>query len=322
MAVLGTRFGALTIEAEELGPLGVELVQCPGLSNEAILDVAAGAVAILAGSPPRFGREVLARLTGCRAIVRYGVGVETIDLEAAARHGIVVANVPDYCAEEVATHTMALALACDRRLLPAQRLTATGRWELAPLRPLTSTEAQVLGLVGFGRIGQAVARKARAFGFTLLVYDPYAAAATLDAVGAARVELPELLRRSDIVCLHTPLTPTTHHLIDAAALALMKPTASLVNTSRGGLVDETALAAALREGRIAAAALDVLEQEPPPAGHPLLQEERALVTPHMAWYTEQATERMRRLACHEVARVLRGEAVLHPVVPSARLTEP
>jgi D-3-phosphoglycerate dehydrogenase len=313
VAVLGTRFGALDIEAAELAGLGVELVQDPGASADAIVAAAGDAVAILAGSPPRFGRDVLSRLPNTKAIVRYGVGVETIDLAAAAEFGIVVANVPDYCAEEVATHTMALVLACVRRLLPAHRLATGGRWELGPLRPLFSSEEQTMGLIGLGRIGLATARKARAFGYQILVADPYATDEALAQVNAERVEVADLLRRSDVVSLHAPLLPSTHHLVNAAALATMKPSAVLVNTSRGGLIDEAALEQALRSGTIAAAGLDVMEREPVPGDHPLLQVEQAIITPHMAWYTEQSTVRMRQYASREVARVLRGEPVLHQI---------
>ncbi len=314
VAVLGTRFGTLDIEATELVGLNVAFVQAAGGSAEAILEAAGDASVILAGSPPKFPRELLLRLPMLKAIVRYGVGVETIDLAAARELGIVVVNVPDYCAEEVATHTMALILACCRKLPQAQRLVSAGRWELAPLRPLFSSEEQTLGMVGFGRIGLATARKARAFGFRILVADPYAQPDRLAAVGATAVELPQLLRESDVVSLHAPLTPQTHHIIGAAALAQMKSTALLVNTSRGGLIDELALEAALRSGKLAAAALDVLEQEPMAANHPLLQVEQAIITPHTAWYTEQSTVRMRQYASREVARLLRGEAPLHPVV--------
>ena len=229
--------------------------------------------------------------------------------------GILVANVPEYCVEEVATHTLALILACVRKLLPGYRDAVAGRWQVAGVRPMFSTENQVLGLSGLGRIGQAVARKARVFGFQILVFDPYVSAEKADELGVTLVELNALLSRSDVVSLHSPDTPETHHMINMATLNRMKPTAFLVNASRGGLVDESALLEALNEGRIAGAALDVLESEPVPADHPLLKSERCLVTPHMAWYTEQSIERMRRLASREVARVLGGQLPMNLVNP-------
>ncbi len=307
VAVLGTRFGEPDIEAEELAPFAIELVTGAATSAADLLATARGATAILAGSPPRFGREVLAQLPDCRVIVRYGVGIETIDLEAATEKGVIVANVPDYCTEEVASHTVALILACVRKLLPSHRAATAGQWQVAAVRPLFSTEDQTAGIVGMGRIGQAVARKLRPFGFDLLAFDPYADPETLQELGVTAVTLSQLLARADVVSLNAPLNPDTHHLLDADALALMKPTAFLVNTSRGGLIDENALLAALDQDRIAGAALDVMEDEPVPVDNPLLQSDRVLVTPHTAWYTVQSTERMRRLASQEVARVLRGE---------------
>ncbi len=322
VAVLGTRFGPADLEAEELAGLEVMLVPGSGATPDELVQAAAGAAVILAGAPPKFSRAVLERLPDCRAIVRYGVGTETIDLAAATERGIMVVNVPDYCTEEVATHTLALILACERRLLAAGAGVVQGQWQISHLRPLFSTEQQTLGILGFGRIGQAVARKAAAFGFTILVHDPVASEAALASQPVRPVGLDELLARSDVLSLNAPLTPGTYHVIDAAALARMKPTAFLVNTARGGLVDEAALAEALRAGRLAGAALDVLETEPPPPDHPLLGAERCLLTPHMAWYSEQAAERMRRLAAREVARVLRGEPPLNLVNPAVLASTP
>lgn len=315
IAVLGTRFGAPTIEAEELSDFDVEFVLGAAATADALVQDAGDAIAILAGSGPKFTREVLNRLPACRAIVRYGVGTETVDLQAATQAGILVANVPDYCTEEVATHTLALILACERKLLQAQRATAGGQWQIAGVRPLFSTEDQVLGIVGFGRIGQAVARKAQPFGFEILVFDPFVTADMAAERGVTLVDLAALLSHSDVVSLNAPLTDDTYHLINAATIEHMKPTAFVVNTSRGDLIDEAALLDALNRGRLAGAALDVFEIEPVPGDHPLLHSERCLVTPHMAWYTEQASERMRRLASREVARVLRGEPPHHLVNP-------
>lgn len=318
IAILGTRFGVPDIENAELSPYHVEIVLGEAADAEALVGTAAGAVAILAGAPPRFNREVLSELPACRAIVRYGVGIETIDLGAATEMGIQVANVPDYCTEEVATHTVALVLACVRKLLPAHRAVTRGQWQVSVVRPLFSTEQQTAGVIGFGNIGQAVARKLRPFGFNLLVFDPYVKEETLRQHHATAVELPELLSRSDVISLNAPLTEETKHLINADAIDAMKPTAFIVNTSRGGLIDENALADALREEKIAGAALDVMEKEPVPADHPLLQSERTLVTPHTAWYTVQSTIRMRQLASQEVARILRGEWPVHLVNPDVK----
>ena len=314
VAVLGARW-SLEIEHEELDELNVELVQHLGTTSEDIVENAREAVAILAGSPPRFDREVLSKLPSLKIIARYGVGVDKIDVPAATELGVMVTNLPDVFAEEVATHTMALILATMRKIVQSHHLAVSGRWEVAPIKPLFSTEDQVLGIVGLGNIGQALVRKARGFGFEMLVYDPYISPELLDQFDIPRVELEELLVRSDIVALTAPHTKETHHMINAAALQKMKPTALLVNTSRGSLIDEEALEEALEKGWIAGAGLDVMEGEPVEAGRSILSSDKLTVTPHTAWYTEQAMERMRRQACQEVARVLRGEMPTHLVNP-------
>ena len=307
IAILGTRFGEPMIEQSELAEFSPELILDSAGNAEQLVSAAQGAVAILAGAPPKFTRDVLQQLPECRCIVRYGVGIESIDLEAATENGIIVANVPDYATEEVATHAVSLALAWVRKLFPAHQAIMGGTWQVAIVRPLFSTENQTAGIIGFGKIGQAVARKLRPFGFDLLVHDPYATPGALQEHGARSVELSELLEQSDVISLNAPLTEGTRHLINADTLKQMKSTAFLVNTSRGGLIDEVALAAALENEEIAGAALDVLEQEPITPDHPLLKSDRVILTPHMAWYTVQAAARMRELACQEVARILRGE---------------
>ncbi|OGO16746.1 MAG: hypothetical protein A2Z14_13975 [Chloroflexi bacterium RBG_16_48_8] len=314
VAVLGARW-SLEIETEELSEFDVELVQNLGTTAEDIVNTAKEAVAILAGSPPKFDREVLSQLPALKVIARYGVGVDKIDVPAAAELGILVTNLPDVFTEEVATHTVALILATMRKIVQSHQLAVSGRWEVAPLKPFFSTEDQVLGLVGLGNIGQAVARKAQGFGFKMLVYDPYLSPNALAQFDIDIVGLDELLLRSDVVALTAPHTDETHHMINADALKRMKPSALLVNTSRGSLVDEAALEEALEKGWIAGAGLDVMENEPVEAGRPILNSDKLTLTPHTAWYTEQAMERMRRQACQEVARVLRGERPKNPVNP-------
>jgi D-3-phosphoglycerate dehydrogenase len=314
VAVLGARW-TLEVETEELSGLNVELVQDMGTSSEEIVACAKDAIAILAGSPPKFTRDVLSQLPSLKVIARYGVGVDKIDIQAASELGITVTNLPDVFAEEVATHTVALVLGVMRKLVESHHLVKSGRWEVGPLKPMFSTEDQVLGIVGLGNIGQAVARKAQAFGFEMLIYDPYLSPEVLAKFNAESVDLETLLTRSDIVALTAPHTEETHHLINEAALKKMKSTAFVVNTSRGGLIDESALGKGLAEGWIAGAGLDVMENEPVEAERQLLQSEKLIVTPHTAWYTEQAMIRMRRLACQEVARVLKGESPIHVVNP-------
>jgi D-3-phosphoglycerate dehydrogenase len=314
VAVLGARW-SLEIEADELAGLGVELVQDLGTTADDIVNTAREAVAILAGSPPKFDREVLSRLPSLKVIARYGVGVDKIDVSAATDLGIMVTNLPDVFSEEVATHTLALILATMRKIVQSHQLAVSGRWEVAPLKPFFSTENQVLGIVGLGNIGQAVARKAQSFGFEMLVYDPYLSPEVLAQFDIIQVDLQELLVRSDIIALTAPHTDETHHMINTAALKKMKPSALLVNTSRGSLIDEAALEEALENGWIAGAGLDVMENEPVKADRTILKSDKLTVTPHTAWYTEQAMERMRRQACQEVARVLRGERPKNLVKP-------
>lgn len=306
VAILGTRFGSPDLEAQELASLNVDFVLSLGKSPDEIVQAAHDSVAILAGAPPKFDREVLSNLPNCRTIVRYGVGTETIDLKAATELGIIVANVPDYCTEEVATHTLTLILASVRKLVQADAAVKNGNWQFSHLRPLFSTENQVLGIVGFGKIGQAIARKAKPFGFKILTSDPFATQEQAEEFGAQLVELKELFELADVISLNAPLTDQTYHLINRERISWMKDGAYLVNTSRGGLVDEEALEEALKTGKLAGAALDVVEKEPIPPDYPLARSEHIILTPHMAWYTEQATVRMRQFASREVGRVLTG----------------
>ena len=315
VAVVGARFGDVGVEREVLRGVA-EVVEGPGTTPEEFVATAAGAAGVLLGTGARCTAEVLERLPGCRAVVRYGIGVDNVDVAAAARRGIAVAHVPDYCVNEVADHTLALILVGTRKLAQGWEAARGGRWGLAALRPLPASRDLAVGLVGFGKIARAVARRVRACRFRLLAADPYVAAEAMRRLGAAKVELPELLVEADVVSLHLPLTAATRHLIGPAALRAMKPTAFLVNTARGGLVDEAALAAALAAGRLAGAALDVLEEEPPRPGHPLLGLGRVFVTPHAAWFSERAERELRRRAAAEVRRVLRGGPPRHPVAPS------
>ena len=240
-----------------------------------------------------------------RVIGRYGVGVDTIDLDAASERGIAVVNVPDYCEEEVATHAAALILGATRRIREADALVRAGRWtEWNDLRPIFSLSTATLSLVGVGRIGSETIRLMAPFFSSVIAHDPFAS----PIEGVELVDLDEALRRADVLSLHCPLTPETHHLIDAAALNQMKSTAYLVNVSRGGLVDTAALSAAIARGRLAGAALDVLENEPPD-GDPILNSPHVTLTNHLAWYSEQSEQRLRHLLAQRCADFLAGAEV-------------
>lgn len=315
VAVLGARFGELNIETEILSPLGVELVEGSGKGEAETLSICKDAEVILCGGSPQIRATLIRGLTRLKAIVRYGIGVDTIDLAEATRRGIYVANVPDYCIEEVATHTMALILSWVRKLPIAQKSTQEGKWDVTPLKPLQSPKDLTLGLVGFGRIAQAIARMARGIGFQVCAADPYVKKKDMLKKRVQPLPLKRLMRSAHFISLHLPLNPKTYHLIGAEMLRLMKPTAYLVNTARGGLVDEKALKEALQEGGIAGAALDVMEEEPWPPGSVLRGLDNLIVTPHSAWYTERSQKELRRKACVEVIRVLEGKVPKNLVNP-------
>jgi D-3-phosphoglycerate dehydrogenase len=260
---------------------------------------------------------VLDALPRCRLVVRYGVGVDNVDLEAATERGVWVANVPDYGRDEVADHTLALALAMLRGVVALDRSVRDGTWDLDPARPLRRLATLTWGVVGCGAIGTAVARRAAGLGMRVLGYD---LPTVRSQAPIERVPLEELLEEADLVSLHAALTPDTHHLVGAAALARMRPTTHLVNTARGGLVEEAALLAALDAGALAGAALDVLEHEPPDElGWRLARHPRVVATPHAAWYSEEAFHTLKSEVAREALRVLGGGAPRSPVnTPAAR----
>jgi D-3-phosphoglycerate dehydrogenase len=306
VAIVGARYGDLKVEQRILGRLGVELAEGMGSQEEEIVSVCTGADVILCGGAPKISASVLGRLPQLKAVVRFGIGVDTVDLAECTRRGIYVANVPDYCIDEVATHALALILAWARKLPVSHRSVGQGQWQVTSLKPLQSAQDQVLGLLGFGRIAQSLCRMARAIGFQVWARDAYVQATRIRARGAKPVSLKRLVRGSDFISLHLPLTAKTRHIIDQKMLAEMKPTSYLINTARGELVDGAALSEALKNGAIAGAALDVLEEEPPPLDHPLRSMDNVIITPHCAWYTERSQKVLREKACAEVIRVLRG----------------
>ena len=315
VAVLGTRYADLAIEEQVLGPLGVELVLGDGGSDQEILDVARDAEVVLAGSRPRFGAGVLDGLT-CRGIVRYGIGVDSIDLDAARSRGIAVARVSDYGTEAVAFSTVSMAMALFRRLPAADAGVRRGAWGVAGLRPMHLPSASTAGVVGYGRIGRQAAAYLTGLGFTVCAHDEYVDVAPED--GVTQVPLEKLLETSDVVTLHAPGDPSGRPLLGAAELARMKPGSVLVNTARGSLIDLPALAEALGQGRPAFAGLDVYPEEPVDAsiftsGAFAPVADRVLLTPHAAWYTEESEADMRHKASEEAARLLRGEPLREPV---------
>lgn len=257
-------------------------------------------------------RRVFAGLPRLRVVVRYGVGVDGIDLAAATDHGVPVVNVPDYGTDEVANHAVALLLALARKLTRLDRQTRAGGWNVFLTGPIHRLAGRTVGILGCGRIGASVARKLAGFDVELLGTDPYVAALP---PGVRPVSLERLLGESDYLTIHCPLTAETRHLIDAEALGRMRPHAVLVNTARGGIVDTGALVEALHAGALAGAGLDVLEQEPLDPASPLLQMEQVIVTPHAAWYSEEGRSDLKRRAAEEAVRVLGGERPRHCTNP-------
>lgn len=284
----------------------------PGTAD--FLNVARDADAVISQMSPLDG-EVIGGLERCRAIVRYGVGVDNVDVAAATARGIAVCNMPDYCTDDVADHTLTLALALVRKLPRSQQYLRGGGWSQEPLRPIRRLSSLTFGLYGFGRIARAVAARARGFGFQLVAHDPHVPGKNIAAAGVEPVTSAELLSRSDLLALHMPLLDETRHLLRAETLAAMKRGALVVNTARGGLIHTGDLLQALESGQIGGAALDVLDVEPIPADHPLWAYENVILTPHLAWYSEEALRQLQRMVGEECARVLRGEAPRSVVNP-------
>ena len=303
VAVTDHDFEDLDTERSILEPHGYRIVEHNCATADEVVRACVEAVGVLNTYTP-MPAEVLGRLERCRAIARYGVGVDTIDLEAAAERGIRVRNVPDYCVDEVALHTIALLLAAHRRVVAGDRLVRAGTWDPLGAGVVRRLEGRLLGLVGLGHIPRSVAVKARALGLRVAAHDPYVADEDW-ADGVERyADLDKLAADADFLSLHTPLTGETHHLVDERFLRRMPAHAVLVNTARGALVDTDALDRALSEGRIGGAALDVLESEPPPPELPLLRHDHLVVTAHQAFYSEEALAEVQRKAAERLLEAL------------------
>jgi len=303
----------LKLEQEILAPLGVELFEPAGVSEEQLVTAASRADAIICNWAPVTSRVVEAA-TPCRVICRSGIGLDNIAISAASARGIPVTNVPDYCVSEVADHTLALVLAAARRVAFFQVRTKQGEYRLQAAPPPERLAGKTLGLVGLGRIGAAVASRAQAFGMHIL---GCTRSGSDHGVGCPVVTLPQLLRDSDFVSLHLPATAANRHLIARTQFQQMRPTAWLVNTSRGSLVDEQALWQALQENRLAGAALDVFDPEPPDLQQPLFRDERLIITPHAAFVSPQSLVELRNRVARQVAAVLSGNRPENIVNPEA-----
>jgi D-3-phosphoglycerate dehydrogenase len=309
-------FANLEIERAMLAPLGVEIVEATATDADTLADLARGADALLVcyAPVPRAVVEAAAE-GGVRVIARYGIGYDNVDVEAATEHGIVVTNVPDYCLDEVADHTLALLLASARGIVRGATLVRAGDWKV-PHEGIHSLRGRQLALVGLGRIGVRVAERALAFGLRVVAYDPFVTEAPSAAVTLAP-SLEAAVADADFVSLHLPMSAQNRHIIGEASIAAMTKAPVVINTSRGGLVDLDAVVAALESGKLSGVALDVTDPEPLPAGHPLRTHPSAIVTPHMAFHSIEAQDELQRRAAEEVVLALRGEPARSPVNPAA-----
>jgi len=302
----------LNWEAQEMARRGLELLtyQLKFAPNLDVIAATREADVVIVNMVP-ITPEIILAWEKCRLVIRHGVGYDNVDVAALEKAGIPLCYIPDYCAEEVAEQAIALLLACGRRLAASRRAldisSAGGAWDFAEAVPIYRMAGQTLGIIGCGRIGSLVYRKLKSFGFKFLICDPYLSAERKEELGIEVVDKEAVFRHADFITIHTPLTPETRHLVNDQTLGMMKPTAYLVNTSRGMMVDMEALAKALERGVIAGAGIDVYDIEPPPPDSPLFRLPNTLLTPHLAWYSEDSGRRIRELIVMEIDRFLAGQ---------------
>lgn len=298
---------SLEIESKELRKAGAELLTADCTSEEEIINAAKDADALLVIFA-RMTRNVFENLPNLKVVVRYGIGYDTVDVNAATDNGVLVVNIPDFCLNEVSDHAAAMVLTCARQLIPLNHGTRDGQWVESQL-VLTKVPAlyeQTLGIIGCGNIGRLSARKAQCFGLKTIGYDPYIDEAIAKDAGITLVPLDQLLKESDYITIHAFLNTETRHLIGENEFKLMKPTSYIINTARGSIIDEPALIKALEEGQIAGAALDVFEQEPISSDNSLLNMGNVIITPHCAGSSEAAARRLKLSVAQEASRVLTG----------------
>ncbi len=312
VAVTDSPFPNLDPATQVLSEVNAELKLAKGTTPEDILAIAREADGLLV-TYAKVSAPLIEQLTRCKIIARFGIGVDSVDIDAATRAGIIVTNVPEYCEDEVSDHAMALLLSLIRKIPFANKKTHAAVWSMPAVVPIHRLRGSVLGLAGLGKIPRLVAAKAQAFGLQVQAYDPYVSPAAAAKLGVKLVSLPELLGTSDYISVHAPLTPETDRMFNADAFRQMKPSALLVNTARGQLVDVEALVDALDQKLIAGAALDVLPQEPPPANSRLFGRDDVILTPHTSFYSEESLVELQTKAAQQVALVLSGKEPRYPV---------
>jgi D-3-phosphoglycerate dehydrogenase len=304
---------SVDIEKKVLSTINSEPILESCRTEDDVIKVASDADAVINQYAP-LTRRVIQSLKKCKIITRYGVGVDNINLKAATEHNIIVANVPDYCVDEVSTHAFSLILSCARAITMLDRKLREKKWDFTLAKPLFRTQGQTIGLFGLGRIARMVVDKAAGFGFKVIAYDPYVSKTGSDV---ELVTFDRLFSDSDFLSIHAPLTEETRHIIGEKELKMMKNTAYLINTSRGPLVDEKVLYIALKERWIAGAALDVMENEPPDWENPLLSLENTIITPHISFYSEESYVELKTKTAEAVLSVLIGNrprSVVNPQV--------
>ncbi|MBX3241093.1 MAG: C-terminal binding protein [Chitinophagaceae bacterium] len=312
--VLITDYGFKNIDQEKkiITEAGFELIAAQCKTPEDVLTYGAEAAALLVQWAP-VTASVIDGLKKCRLIVRYGIGVDNLDLEAAQKKGIVVCNVPDYCIAEVADHTVSLALALARQLTETHKRTVSGEWKIIPPDVALPFYEMKFATIGFGRIAREVLKRATSFRFKKMAYDPFVGKDDMESLSVEKSNFDEIIETADIISLHLPLTQQTHHIINEDVLNRMKKGAILVNTSRGGLIDTEALASRLASGALFAG-LDVYEKEPLPVEHPLIRSKNVILTSHTAWYSERSVPTLQRMAAEELVRGISGSTVKNRVV--------
>jgi D-3-phosphoglycerate dehydrogenase len=311
VAVADSVFPNLDPATKVLSEIGAELKLAADSSPESVMKLAADADAVLV-TYAKINADMIRQMKKVRIISRFGIGVDNVDLDAATEKGIVVTKVPDYCIDEVSDHAMALLLTAARKIPLANDQVHSGTWKMPNVVPIHRLRGSVVGLVGFGRIPQLVAPKAKSFGMRVVAFDPYVPAEVFKNLGVEKVEFADLLKMSDYVSIHSPLTPETKGLFNADAFGKMKKGSYVVNTARGPIIDEAALAAAIDSGQIDGAALDVMTNEPP-TGSPHIGKRNVIITPHTSFYSEESLVELQTKASQEVANVLTGKTPRNPV---------